>query len=134
MWVKLVFCFASIGAVLVTPPAWSHHSHGMYQLETMDLEGVVRELHLVNPHSWIYVEVTDADGQTQMWGLEAASAGQMGFIGVTADYTKPGDTVKVRCHPLRDGGPACLLGFVKAPDGSVKDWDGDRNTEIPEDF
>jgi hypothetical protein len=33
----------------------------------------------------------------------------------------PGDTVKVRCHPLRDGTNGCLLGFLKARDGSVKE-------------
>ena len=131
---KFVFCFAALGAIVVTLPAWSHHSHGMYELETIDLEGLVRELHIINPHSWLYLEVTDDEGQTQMWALEAASGGQLGFAGVTADYIKPGDMVKARCHPLNDGGPGCLLGFVKAPDGSVKDWDVERGTEIPEDF
>ena len=46
---------------------------------------------------------------------------------------KPGDTVKVRCHPLRDGSRGCLLGFLKTKDGDVKDWDGNR-LPIPADF
>ena len=37
---------------------------------------------------------------------------------------RPGDTVKARCHPLRDGTHGCLLGYLKGPDGSVKNWDG----------
>ena len=37
-----------------------------------------------------------------------------------------GDTIKARCHPLRDGSNGCLLGFLKAPDGTVKDWDGNN--------
>ena len=37
---------------------------------------------------------------------------------------KVGDTVKARCHVLKDGSTGCLLGFLKARDGSVKDWDG----------
>jgi hypothetical protein len=52
---------------------------------------------------------------------------------VTRDYLKVGDTVKARCHPLRDGSRGCLLGFLKAPDGSIKDWDG-NNLPIPTDF
>lgn len=46
---------------------------------------------------------------------------------------KPGDTIKVRCYRLRDGSPGCLLGFVKAADGTVKDWDA-RNAPLPSDF
>jgi hypothetical protein len=52
---------------------------------------------------------------------------------VTPDYVKPGDTVKARCHHLRDGSNGCLLGFLKAKDGTVKDWDG-NNAPAPTDF
>jgi hypothetical protein len=52
---------------------------------------------------------------------------------VTPDYVKPGDTVKARCHRLRDGSNGCLLGFLKAKDGTVKDWDG-NNAPAPPDF
>ena len=33
--------------------------------------------------------------------------------------------VKARCHQLKDGSNGCLLGFLKGPDGVVKNWDGD---------
>ena len=46
-------------------------------------------------------------------------------IGVTRDYLKVGDAVKARCHQLKDGSNGCLLGFLKGPDGVVKNWDGD---------
>jgi len=48
---------------------------------------------------------------------------------VTAETVKPGDTIKARCHHLRDGSNGCLLGFLKAKDGKVVDWDG--NTAPP---
>jgi hypothetical protein len=56
--------------------------------------------------------------------LEATSRSGLEKIGVTREAIKPGDTVKARCHPLRDGTNGCLLGFLKAPDGSIKNWDG----------
>ena len=46
---------------------------------------------------------------------------------------KPGDTVKARCHHLRDGSNGCLLGYLKAKDGTVKDWDG-NGAQLPSDF
>ena len=115
-------------------PAWSHHSHGNYITDTfLDLQGVVKELHLVVPHSWVYLEVKDAKGEPQVWALEATGRNGLERIGVTRDYVKPGDTVKARCHHLRDGTNGCLLGFLKAKDGTVKDWDG-GNGPAPGDF
>ena len=57
-----------------------------------------------------------------------------GYMAAENCQIKPGDTIKARCHPLRDGSNGCLLGFLKARDGSVKDWDGGQNTPIPADF
>ena len=118
-----------VGAI----PVGAHHSHGNYSDAFVDIEGVVKEVHFVNPHSWIYIEVKGPNGQPQKWSLEASSVIQLERIGVTCEYIKAGDTIKARCHPLRDGSRGCLLGFVKAMDGSVKDWDS-NNLPIPTDF
>jgi hypothetical protein len=125
---------AILACAVVFPNATrAHHSHGNYADTFTDIEGVVREVHLMNPHSWIYLDVKGPNGQLQKWSLEASSLIQLERIGVTRDYIKPGDTIKARCHPLRDGSRGCLLGFVKARDGSVKDWDS-NNLPIPADF
>ena len=100
----------------------------------MDIEGVVTEVHLVVPHSWIYLEVKDAKGgDPQVWALEATGRTQLRKVGITADTVKVGDAIKVRCHHLRDGSNGCLMGFLKAKDGTVKDWDGGE-APAPSDF
>ena len=119
-----------VGAAL---PMWAHHSHGNYEDTFMDIEGVVKEVHLVVPHSWIYLEVKGANGAPEIWALEATGRTGLQKTGVTPDYVKPGDTVKARCHRLKDGSNGCLLGFLKAKDGTVKDWDG-NNAPPPADF
>jgi hypothetical protein len=119
--------------LVVSTSVGAHHSHGNYVDTFTDIEGVVKEVHLMNPHSWIYLEVKGPNGQPQKWSLEASSLIQLERIGVTRDYIKPGDAIKARCHPLRDGSRGCLLGFVKARDGSVKDWDA-SNIPLPTDF
>lgn len=131
MRVKLLM--AAICAVAFSLPAGAHHSHGNYMDTFKDLEGVVKEVHFVVPHSWVYIEIKDAAGAPQLWALEATGRGGLERIGVTKEYIKAGDTVKVRCHPLRDNSPGCLLGFLKARDGSVKDWDGGTGP-APADF
>ena len=122
-----------VACIIVSSAVRAHHSHGNYSDTFIDIEGVVREVHLVNPHSWIYIEVKGPNGQPLKWSLEASSVLQLERIGVTRDYIKAGDTIKARCHPLRDGSRGCLLGFVKAKDGSIKDWDS-NNLPIPTDF
>jgi len=131
---KAGFGLAVICAFVLAMPAWSHHSHGNYNTDSfIDLQGVVKEIHFVVPHSWVYLEVKDAKGEPQIWALEATSRTGLENIGVTREYVKPGDTVKARCHLLRDGSNGCLLGFLKAKDGTVKDWDG-NNATPPTDF
>jgi len=124
---------AVLCAVFFALPVAAHHSHGNYMDTFSDMTGVVKEVHLVVPHSWVYMEVKDANGQPQIWALEATGRNGLERIGVTRDYIKPGDTIKVRCHPLRDGSRGCLLGFLKAPNGQVHDWDGNK-APAPADF
>jgi hypothetical protein len=120
-------------SLVLAVPLVAHHSHGNYVDTFTDIEGVVKELHLVTPHSWLYLEVKGKGGQPEMWALEATSRAGLERVGITREYVKPGDPVKARCHPLRDGSRGCLLGFLKARDGSVKDWDG-SNLPLPTDF
>jgi hypothetical protein len=130
LWLPVIL---GVTCVVGSSPVRAHHSHGNYADTFVDIEGVVREVHLVNPHSWIYIEVKGPNGQPQKWSLEASSVLQLERIGVTRDYIKAGDSIKARCHPLRDGSRGCLLGFVKAQDGTIKDWDS-NNLPIPTDF
>ena len=124
---------AAMSVVTFALSAWAHHSHGAYVDTFMDIQGVVKEVHLVVPHSWVYLEVKDAKGQPEIWALEATGRTGLERVGVTATTVKAGDTVKARCHRLRDGSNGCLLGFLKAKDGTVKDWDG-NSAPPPADF
>ncbi len=105
--------------------AWAHHSHNAYEVTLWSsLEGTVREVLLMNPHSWIYLDVTDDNGRTTTWSLEAASPGSIMENGVKRDDVAPGDRIKVRCHLLRDGSNGCLLGFVTPMHGDPARGDG----------
>ena len=132
---KVTLGLAVILAAMFALPVAAHHSHGNYVDSFSDMEGVVSEIHFVVPHSWVYLEVANPDGgEPQIWALEATGRAGLERLGIDREYIKPGDTIKVRCHLLRDGSNGCLLGFLKAADGSVKDWDGRAETPIPADF
>lgn len=130
---RLAFCSAAVCLIVLAYPVSAHHSHGLYQDSFTDLQGVVKEVHLLVPHSFVYIEVKPPTGEPQLWALEGTSRTGLERIGVTKDSLKAGDAIKVRCHALRDGTNGCLLGFLKTKDGSVKDWDG-GNLPGPADF
>jgi hypothetical protein len=97
-------------------PAWAHHSHGNYNMEAFtDLKGTVKEVHWINPHSFIYLEVVDAKGEAVVWALESQSITQLQRkAGFDKDAVKVGAQVTVHCHQLRDGSNGCLLGTMNA--------------------
>ena len=102
----------------------AHHSHGNYEMtEYIQLQGVVRELHMVNPHAWIYLEVMQDAGDSEMWALEAGGLRALARNGISEDTISIGEPVSVRCHQLRDGARGWLLGFLTGTDGVERLWD-----------
>ena len=94
-------------------PALAHHSHNAYEVtEWSNLQGTVSDVLLMNPHAWIYLDVTDEQGETTTWALEAAGPFSIFENGVKREDVQPGDLIHVRIHLLRDGTNGGLLGFV----------------------
>jgi hypothetical protein len=123
--------FTTVCALALALPSTAHHSHGNYDVtKWVPVEGTVKEVHWMNPHSWIYLEVKDDKGKSTQWALEAADPAAMQRNGIKREDVKPGDPIKVRCHRLRDGSSGCLLGFVTPLHGDAarghgieKEWD-----------
>jgi hypothetical protein len=107
-----------IASVIIALPAWAHHSHGNYNMgQYTVLKGTVKEVHWVNPHTWVYLEVADGKSEPTIWALEGASVVQLQRRGWTKEKLKAGDKISVRCHQLRDGSNGCLLGYITTADG-----------------
>jgi hypothetical protein len=102
------FGVAFLCAACLGVSALAHHSHGNYDVTTWTvMEGPVKQVVFIVPHSIVYLDVK---GQT--WALEATNPQGIFLRGVKKEDVQVGDTIKVRCHLLRDGGKGCLLGFV----------------------
>jgi len=116
-------CAAVLG---FASPMWvvAHHSHGNYELhDYTHLTGTVKEVLWINPHAWIHLEVTNADGSMANWALEGGGINALTRRGWKQDDILAGDTITVRCHRLRDGAPGCLLGYITPEGGVEKEWD-----------
>jgi hypothetical protein len=106
-------------AVLAAAPALAHHSAAMFDDQiVLQLEGTVTKFDYINPHSWLYVSVTNDDGTTTEWGFELDAPPRLRRIGVSPNFWQPGDAIKVKTNPLKDGRPAGhLVGAVSGEGG-----------------
>jgi len=108
-------------AVLVAAavPAAAHHSiSAVYDSrKPVTLTGSVREFQFVNPHPWIGLDVTGADGVRQ-WRLELDNRWELVDVGMKPDTFKPGDVIVATGSSGRDGARAVyVLRLDRASDG-----------------
>jgi hypothetical protein len=100
--------------------ATSHHSFAMFDLDKeVTLEGTVKEFQWTNPHVWLQIVVTDMQGKTTEWSLEAGAPGMLTRTGWKSSMLKADDKVTVVIHPLKSGAPSGSLVKVTLPNGRV---------------
>ena len=125
------------GALLVagligsSAPAVAHHSFAMFDLtEHMLVEGHVTGWAYNNPHSWLYIQAPDRNGEMKTWSFEGAAPVHATRQGVTGNTFRKGELVRVVMSPLRDGRPAGAMCFVVKEDKSIaRPNDGVCNSE-----
>jgi hypothetical protein len=91
---------------LAALPLMAHHSFAAEYdgSKTVTIKGKVAKVDWVNPHSWIFVEVTDANnGKTATWECETAPPNSLYRQGWRKDSLKPGDEVTVDGFLAKDG-------------------------------
>ena len=112
----------AIGIVLAMTlyVATAHHSAAMFDhAKTVTLHGTVKNFQFTNPHSWLMVIITGADGKPVEWGFEAEGPSTLLHAGIQPKSFRPGDKVTITANPMRDGRPAGALISVVMADGSV---------------
>ncbi len=63
------------GAVILSLVLMAHHgTGGTYDMEKpITLKGTVIKMEWINPHSWIHINVKNADGTTTEWMIESGT-------------------------------------------------------------
>ena len=87
--------------------AEAHHSiAGMYdQGRRVMLDATIAQYQFVNPHPFVMLEVSDADGAVRSWKAELDNRWELEQIGMTATTLRAGDRVVVTGSPGRDNTP-----------------------------
>ena len=106
--------------LLLAGAAFAHHSGAMFDRDkTVELVGTIVNFSWSNPHSWIEIDVPNANGGTDRWGVECNSPNTMARSGWRSTTLKPGDQVTITIHPLRSGEKGGRFMSVKLADGQV---------------
>lgn len=111
------------GAVLVLPAlASAHHSiQAQFDIyKTITVKGTVARMEFINPHSYLTVNVTGADGKVTKWAFEMTGLAGLRRAGLSrADRggLKPGDELTVIALAARDGTNSGLAQELKMADG-----------------
>jgi Family of unknown function (DUF6152) len=118
---SVIVCLAAgSGLWTIAGPARAHHSFAMFDREKkVTLVGVVKDFQWTNPHSWIQVLVSDADGEATEWSIECGSPNMMARQGWKSSTLKLGDKVALIIYPMRDGSKAGSLMSITLVDGTV---------------
>lgn len=107
-------------ALLVSVPALAHHSFAAAYDEnkTLNVEGVVTKVELTNPHSWLWVDVTNEDGSVTNWGFEGGPPINLFRHGITKDTLPVGSEIKVFAYQAKSGESKGVAVFFEYLDGS----------------
>jgi hypothetical protein len=105
--------------LLAAVVASAHHSFTMFDrsIEKVATGQVVRWT-FNNPHSWLYLNIKNADGTETLWSFEGSAPTALLQRGISGRTFEPGNTVTVLYCPLKDGRPGGGLGWVKLPNGN----------------
>jgi len=96
-----------------------HSSSGIDRNGSVTVSGTVKEFRWGNPHSWIELEVVNAEGETELWNFEMNPPLYLIRDGFTRFILKPGDKIDVTARPFFDGRPGGIYMSVTLPDGTV---------------
>ena len=114
----LTSVLAAAMALAVSSPAWSHHSHAMFDHDKeVTITGTVSQWIFRNPHVFLYVDAKNAAGETITYTVEMSNIANMLKVGFSATTFKAGDTVTVTLHPLADGRPGGNYIVATSSDG-----------------
>jgi len=95
----------SAAGVLASTAASAHHAFATeFDVERpVEFEGKVTKVELINPHSWIHVEVVGEDGEAVVWMIEGGSPNALVRRGINKNSIPVGSELMVRGYQARDG-------------------------------
>jgi hypothetical protein len=102
---RIVIIATAVLSIFTAATVWAHHSFSAeFDVgRPVTLTGTVKEFEWANPHTWLHLNVTDAQGNTQEWAVEFLGVNSLVRTGLSPKNVKPGDKLTVTGYGARNG-------------------------------
>jgi hypothetical protein len=94
----------------------------------IDMLGTVSKVELINPHSWIHIDVKNAEGVVQTCRIEGGSPNALYRRGITKDSIPIGSELHIVGYQARDGSLRAVGRDITFGDGKAVFFGG---TDVP---
>ena len=117
--VGLIVMVVAAGLLLVPVPLTAHHSFAAAfdEKRPINLQGTITKVELINPHSWLWLDVKGTDGKVVTWGIEGGPPTNLFRNGITKTSLPVGTEIKVFGYQAKSGETKGVGVFVEYPDG-----------------
>ena len=134
MTIRLAGLASTLLLGVAVQPAYAHHSFAAEfdANAPVTLHGTITKLEWINPHSWLHVDVKNADGTTTPWMIEGATPNTLLRRGFTRDTVKTGTEITIVGYRAKSGANRANGRDLILPDGS-RLFMGSAGTGAPED-
>jgi hypothetical protein len=108
--VRNAYALTVLTMLVIATPVSGHHSDSVYDKENLvTIEGTVVKYEWRNPHTYLQIETTDAEG-SRITNVEAGSISWLGPLGLARDSFQVGDHVTANVFPANRPNMRVVLG------------------------
>ena len=101
---------------------FAHHGGAEYDLtKTVEFKAKLTKVDLINPHAWIYFDVTEKDGKVSHHRCEMRSVHVLRRSGWTKELFPVGQQITIEASPNRTDPASCYLQTILLADGTRMD-------------